>query len=109
MAHEPKIKYTSKYIPSQYKQWRIVITTNGENPVFMARSDSDVVKEYPVNHLPDCDIKDTNCCGDAFAGGFLAMYIANKSLDECMRCAIYCATECLKQSGCTLPQTMSYK
>lgn len=45
------------------------------------------------------ELTDTNGAGDAFTGGFLAMYIHNKTLEQCIDCAIYCATECVKLQG----------
>ena len=109
IAKEPKIKYNNPKIPSAYKAGRVVVITQSENPVLFARSDTNDVKEYPVTQFKPEQIKDTNGAGDAFTGGFLAMYISGKPLDICMKCAIYCAGECLQQLGCTLPKKMNFK
>ena len=87
----------------------MVVITQSENPVLLARTGVNEVKEFPVKQLSEKELVDTNGAGDAFTGGFLAMYIHNKPLETCVECAIYCATECIKLQGCTLPKVMSYK
>ena len=109
IANEPKEKYNNPRIPNAYKAGRVAIITQSENVVLLARSGEKEVKEYPVKQLGEKEIMDTNGAGDAFTGGFLAMYIHNKSFDKCIECAIYCATECIKQHGCTLPKDMTFK
>ena len=109
IAKEPKIRYNNPKIPSAYKAGRVVIITQSENPIIFARSDSNEIKEYPVPQFQPEQIKDTNGAGDAFTGGFLAMYISGKPLEICVKCAIYCAAESLQQLGCTLPKKMTYK
>lgn len=106
---EPKQKYNNPRIPSQYKAGRVVVITHSEKPVLLTKTDWNVVKEFPVPSLDDEELKDTNGAGDAFTGGFLAMYIWGKPLEQCIECALYCATECVKQQGCTLPKDMNYK
>lgn len=86
-----------------------MVITQSENPVLLAQSGKSEVKEYPVPQLTEKELQDTNGAGDAFTGGFLAMYIHNKPLDKCIECAIYCATECVKLQGCTLPKNMTYQ
>lgn len=109
IANEPKQKYNNPRIPSAFKAGRVVIITQSENPCLLAQSGKNEVREFPVPQLDPKLIKDTNGAGDAFTGGFLAMYIHGKSLDKCIECAIYCATECIKLPGCTLPASMNYK
>ena len=81
---------------------RIVIITQGKDPVICAKDGK--VTKYPAISVPAEDIIDTNGAGDAFVGGFLAQYIQGKSLDICINCGIYAATEVIKQSGCSLPE-----
>ena len=109
IAAEPKQKYNNPRIPSAYKAGRVVVITQSERDVVLARTGWSEVKLFPVTQLPEKELKDTNGAGDAFTGGFLAMYIHNKELHTCIECAIYCATECIKLQGCTLPKKMSYK
>lgn len=109
IANEPKQKYNNPRIPSSYKSGRVVIITQSENDVVLAQSGKAEVMTFPVSKLEDKQLVDTNGAGDAFTGGFLAMYIHNKPLATCIECAIYCATECIKLQGCTLPAKMDYK
>ncbi|CAG2116458.1 unnamed protein product, partial [Medioppia subpectinata] len=109
IAREPKIKYDSPKIPSAYKSGRVVVITQSDKPVLYAKSDSNEVIEYPVIQFKPEQIKDTNGAGDAFTGGFLAMYISGRPLEMSFKCAIYCASECLQQIGSTLPKKMNWK
>lgn len=86
-----------------------MVITQSENDVVLAQTGKSEVKTFPVKRLDDKELVDTNGAGDAFTGGFLAMYIHNKPLETCIECAIYCATECIKLQGCTLPKKMEYK
>ena len=49
-------------------------------------------------------IVDTNGAGDAFVGGFLAQLAKNKSIEDCVKCGIWAATEIIQRSGCTFPE-----
>lgn len=81
------------------KRSRIVVITQGQNPVLLIQADS--VKEFPVKILPREAVVDTNGAGDAFAGGFLAQYVQQKSLDTCVRSGIWAARQIIQRSGCT--------
>jgi adenosine kinase len=48
-------------------------------------------------------IVDTNGAGDAFVGGFLAQLSKKKSIEECVKCGNWAATEIIQRSGCTFP------
>lgn len=86
---------------------RIVIITQGHNPVLLIQEDS--VEEYPVVRLEDKDVVDTNGAGDAFVGGFLSQLIQKKPLDVCIRCGIWAAREIIQRSGCTFEGTPTFK
>ncbi|XP_054166203.1 uncharacterized protein LOC128963715 [Oppia nitens] len=110
LASEPKMSYKNANIPNHYKSQRTVIVTQRDNqPVLVASSLSDEVDEYPVPELSNDEFKDTVGSGDALIGGFLAMYIDGRTVDECIRCGLYCAAECCKQIGCVLPPMMTFK
>src|SRR5262249_19757956 len=94
IANEPKIS----------KGTRTAIITMGNKPVIVARAGDPKIQEFPVPQLTDEEIVDTNGAGDAFTGGFLAQFIQDKPLETCMKCAIYCATECIKRLGCAFPK-----
>ena len=81
-----------------------MIVTMGHNPVLVAKTADSRVLEFPVRQLTDDQIVDTNGAGDAFTGGFLSQFIQEKPLETCMKCAIYCAAECIQRLGCAFPK-----
>ncbi|XP_025083426.1 adenosine kinase-like [Pomacea canaliculata] len=86
---------------------RTVVITQGEGPVLVARGGE--LTEYPVSRVPENEIVDTNGAGDAFVGGFLAQLIRGKSIDDCVRCGMYCGDYIIRQSGCTLPTKPTFQ
>jgi adenosine kinase len=68
---------------------RVVVITNGPDPAYVVEYDF-VSKKFtfcdifPVLFLDEEKIVDANGAGDAFAGGFLSMYMTGKSLDKCV-------------------------
>ncbi|CAL8106560.1 unnamed protein product [Orchesella dallaii] len=85
---------------------RMVVFTQGDGPVIVAQGSD--VQQFPVQALSDEKIKDTNGAGDAFVGGFLAQYLRQKPIEECVKCGIWTATEVIQQSGCTFPKDKKY-
>ncbi|CAL1297681.1 unnamed protein product [Larinioides sclopetarius] len=85
---------------------RIVIITQGENPVVLVKEGK--ITKYPAISVKPEEIVDTNGAGDAFVGGFLAQFVHEKSLDVCIKAGIYAATEVIKKSGCTLPEKPNF-
>ena len=83
---------------------RTVIVTMGSDPVIVAKTGESKIQEFPVRQLTEEQIVDTNGAGDAFTGGFLSQFIQGKPLETCMKCAIYCAWECIQRLGCTFPR-----
>ncbi|KAK4337269.1 hypothetical protein RND71_043267 [Anisodus tanguticus] len=98
IANEPKIKGT-----------RFVIITQGSKPVIVAKTGVNKVDEFSVPAIDPKKIIDTNGAGDAFTGGFIAYHILKKPFEECIRCAIYCAGECIQRLGCTFPKEFKFK
>lgn len=86
---------------------RMAVITQGQDPVIVAYEGK--ITSYPVTQLGPNEIVDTNGAGDAFVGGFLAMYIQKKPIAVCVKCGIYAATEVIKQSGCTFPPKPNFK
>lgn len=80
--------------------------TQGSKPVIVARAGDPNVTEYPV---PPVEVIDTNGAGDAFTGGFLSQFIQEKPFDVCIKCALYCASECVQRLGCAFPKDHSFK
>uniref|UniRef100_A0A0N5AAD8 Adenosine kinase n=1 Tax=Syphacia muris TaxID=451379 RepID=A0A0N5AAD8_9BILA len=86
---------------------RLVIFTQGADPTYVVSGDT--VMKYAVHKLSHSEIVDTNGAGDAFAGGFLAQYIQEKPVEECVCCGHFAAATIIKQNGCTLPAVCGYK
>lgn len=89
------------------KRSRIVIFTQGQNPVLLIQENS--INEFNVDKLERDQVVDTNGAGDAFVGGFLAQYIQKKSIDICIRCGIWAARQIIQRSGCTFEGIPDFK
>lgn len=100
-------KLISKF-PKENKEFeRMVIITQGADDVVVAQGHS--TQNFPVPKLESDAIVDTNGAGDAFVGGFLAMYLLGKPVEICVRCGITVSVEVVKNSGCTLPDRESIR
>lgn len=86
---------------------RIVVITQGADPVILAQDGK--TREFPVSKIPLDKVVDTNGAGDAFVGGFLAQLIQGASIEECIKCGIWAATEIVQRSGCTFDGPANYK
>ncbi|OUC44085.1 kinase, PfkB family [Trichinella nativa] len=80
---------------------RLVVVTQGPKPVII--SDGSMFQTYPVPQLADERIVDTSGTGDAFVGGFLSQFIAERSIEECVGAGIWASQVILQRSGCSLP------
>ncbi|UJR08267.1 hypothetical protein I4U23_012540 [Adineta vaga] len=81
-----------------------VIITRGADSIILASTQG--VKIFHVKR--PLKIVDTIGCGDVFVGGFLAYRSLNRSIDDCINAACYCAYECLLQIGCQFPSISSF-
>eukprot|EP01065_Artemidia_motanka_P011784 TRINITY_DN16424_c0_g2_i2.p3 TRINITY_DN16424_c0_g2~~TRINITY_DN16424_c0_g2_i2.p3 ORF type:complete len:138 (+),score=39.88 TRINITY_DN16424_c0_g2_i2:681-1094(+) len=79
----------------------MVVVTDGSSPTVAATRNG--AAEFPVPAVPAEAVCDTTGCGDAFAGGFLAAAVADRSVEACVRAGHWAAGEVLRQKGCTLP------
>ena len=61
------------------------------------------VDEYPIAPIAPTDIKDTNGCGDAFVGGFLARLLCQHPVVDCIHRGHYAAHAVLQHWGCNYP------
>lgn len=86
---------------------RIVIITQGSDPIIVAKEDE--IKEINVPKIEQDKIIDTNGAGDAFVGGFLAQYVLGQNLEKCIDCGIWSSGLIIQRSGCTFPKLMEYK
>ncbi|KAB0793752.1 hypothetical protein PPYR_13372 [Photinus pyralis] len=78
---------------------RVCIITQGPDAVILAQNGT--ITEFPVEHVPEDKVVDTNGAGDAFVGGFLGQLTMGKPLDVCIKCGIWTAREIIQKSGCT--------
>ncbi|KAF9225223.1 Ribokinase-like protein [Gyrodon lividus] len=79
---------------------RVVIITHGpESTILVSSADPDNAKVYSVQPISNEEIVDTNGAGDAFAGGFLGAYVAEKSLDECVEVGHKMGAMCVQLVG----------
>lgn len=97
----------SKWPKKNHEKQRLVVFTQGADPTYVIFGDT--VMQFPVKKLSSSEIVDTNGAGDGFAGGFIAQYLQDSSLQECVRCGHFAAATIIQQNGCTLPPTCSYK
>ncbi|XP_064458355.1 uncharacterized protein LOC135368774 [Ornithodoros turicata] len=92
-------KLVSKF-PKKSAVPRTVVFTQGADDVIVVQGEE--THTFPVPKLKPEEIIDTNGAGDAFVGGFLAMYLLGKPLETCVSCGIKVSVEVVKNSGCTL-------
>lgn len=95
-------KLTAALPKSNTKKERIVIFTQGRDPLIIAHSGK--VTQYPIVPVDPSIIVDTNGCGDAFVGGFVSQLVKSKPLDECIKCGFYAAKVVIQHSGCNYPE-----
>jgi len=86
---------------------RTVIFTQGAKETVVCVNGE--VKSYTPTPVPKEEIVDTNGAGDSFVGGFLSQYVQEKPLDVCIAAGHYCASEVIKRSGATYPDTPNFK
>jgi len=86
---------------------RTAICTQGELETIICENGS--VANYPIVAIKPEDIVDTNGAGDAWVGGFLAALAHGKSTKECTESASHAASVIITRSGCTYPDTCTFK
>ncbi|XP_054169261.1 uncharacterized protein LOC128966435 [Oppia nitens] len=91
------------------KRGRKVIITQGRANVLLAYSGDPHIKEFDIIKVSQNKVIDTNGAGDAFVGGFLAQLICDKTIDVCIKCGNYAASEVIQQSGCKFPKVNKFK
>ena len=100
--------FSVKRCESTYRELTLNIAYHitGSDPVLVIENGK--LTEYHAKVLPKESIVDTNGAGDAFVGGFLAKLAEGKSIQSCVLCGIWAATEIIQQSGCTCPDDKTY-
>merc|ERR1712070_111664 len=79
----------------------VAVITRGAGPTIVARKGLETF-EVPVPPVHEEEIVDTNGCGDAFVGGFLALAVRGVDVDRCVDEGHRCAGVILRRRGCTL-------
>ena len=99
-----------KYI--SIKKDRLFVVTDGKKGAVVAKYDYNrasmdfILKGFP-SLVKTEDIVDLNGAGDAFLGGFLAMYLKgniNNKLFSCCKAGNNAASVILRNVGCTFPK-----
>ena len=88
---------------------RVVVMTQGSKDTVVATQGDVESKLFPILTLREEEIVDSNGCGDAYAGSFVAGISLGKSIEECCRAGAYAAHEVIRRSGCTLPDRSSFE
>ncbi|KFY10792.1 hypothetical protein V492_04850 [Pseudogymnoascus sp. VKM F-4246] len=84
------------------KRERIAIITQGTLPTIVATQGKGT-KSYPVHAIDPKAICDTNGAGDAFAGGFVAGLVQNKSVEESVDMGQWLARLGIQELGPSYP------
>ncbi|NJE10999.1 carbohydrate kinase family protein [Thermococcus sp. MAR1] len=75
---------------------KLVVITRGERGVLVYDG---TFREFSALPISPEEIVDPTGAGDAFAGGFLAMYSREKGVEECVKKGLESAREVLKKTG----------
>lgn len=100
-------KHVAKLPKVNTQKPRTVVFTQGTEPtvtvVYDAASDSFDVNEYTVRELAADDVVDTNGAGDAFAAGFVASLVQEKTLPQAVDVGQWAAALSIQEVGPTFP------
>ena len=88
-------------------KYRTVVITQGSEETVVATVDG--IQTFKVNAISASSIVDTNGAGDAFVGGFLAQLIMEKSIEKCVQCGHYLASEVIQKSGAVFPDNVTFE
>lgn len=100
-------KHVAKLPKANTSKPRTVVFTQGTEPtvtvVYDAASDSFDVNKYKVRELAAEAVVDTNGAGDAFAAGFLASLVQEKTLPQAVDVGQWAASLSIQEVGPTFP------
>lgn len=88
-------------LPRLFARPRMVVFTQGTSPTLVAFSGKTHV--FEIISIDAAKIVDTNGAGDAFVGGFLAMFVQGKVTSECIGAGHYCANAVIQRTGPSYP------
>ena len=83
-----------------------VVITDGARPTTVSHHPGALPAEvYAVPPVASAEVVDSNGCGDAFAGAFLAAHALGKDTASCVRAAHWAAALVIRQRGCSFPES----
>lgn len=105
-SREQAAAFISTFLISSGSSPRLVVITQGANPVLVAKGDK--VESFPVEHgvgdtFDPNGVIDTNGAGDAFVAGFLASLIKGCPIETCVKNGCVAAFAIIHEVGCTTP------
>ncbi|BHF72452.1 hypothetical protein SprV_0401551800 [Sparganum proliferum] len=87
---------------------RLVIITQGPDPILLVSSEDMLTRTIPVDPIPPENTVDTNGAGDAFAAGFISEFIACGSIDDAIEAGKKAAAYIIGKSGFSLGPRTEY-
>lgn len=93
--HELLQKLNTMYLK---KPSRLLVMTRASDPLYVLKDGK--LKEFEVLPISIDKIVDTDGAGDAFVAGFLAQYVKNRDLHDCVKCGLWTSKEVIQQHGC---------
>lgn len=96
-------KFICNYKKANTKRPRVVVVTQGADPILIVTSQADgeaQVTEVPIPAINEDLIVDTNGAGDSCVGGFLAGMAQGHSQEESMKAGIALAQKIICKHGC---------
>ena len=88
---------------------RTVILTQGAEPTAVAIQGKSEVDLFPIIAVQEHEIIDSNGCGDAYAGAFVAGLLLGKPIQKCCEAGAYAGNVIIKRSGVTLPESSHFE
>ncbi|CRL03317.1 CLUMA_CG016502, isoform A [Clunio marinus] len=88
------------------EQKKIIVVTDGANPVFFYEGNSSQIQSDLVN-VPQVDaneIIDTTGAGDSFVAGFIYALMEGKTTRECIEVGCEISAKVIRVIGCNLPK-----
>ena len=80
----------------------VAISAKGKLPVQIQKGRDFDVYSCPAWPLSSDQVVDTTGAGDAFIGGFIAAYVHNQPLEQCLQIGTLCAAHKIRQPGTRL-------
>ncbi|MES1909879.1 MAG: hypothetical protein MHM6MM_002566 [Cercozoa sp. M6MM] len=86
-------------MPKKGDRPRTVVFTQGAEPVIVVTQNGQHIEVFDVPALAEDKIVDVNGAGDAFVGGFVAMQVQGKPMNQCVRAGIAASRYMIQRAG----------